>query len=75
MARCSYYDPPSGAPDYVPGKSKPCEKPAEVKLITDTGDECPGSYYCKKHADEIITEYKEKLDIVWTSRPLKDYEK
>ncbi len=54
---------------------KRCEKPAEGKMVSPDGQDVPGCYYCKQHADIIMAEYKEKLRQEWTLRPLTELEK
>ena len=50
-----------------------CNRRAEVWLFTPDGKQCPGGFYCRKHADETVIEYQEKLGEFWTYKPINEY--
>ena len=46
-----------------------CEAQREVALIAPDGKAVPGCSYCRKHGQQIIDEYLEKLGEVWRLAP------
>ena len=51
-----------------------CAAPAVDRMYAPDGKPVPGGYYCQAHTDGPINEYREKLNEVWTSKPLHVYE-
>ena len=49
-----------------------CQRPAVGHLTAPDGFDA--GRVCQKHADEITTEYREKLGEQWTIRPLEMWE-
>ena len=45
-----------------------CKDAAEVLLICPDGKPCPGMWLCRKHAAEVIAEYRAKLGQEWTTQ-------
>lgn len=43
-----------------------CGEDAVVWLRSPDGALNPGGYLCQRHADTIVTEYREKLGEIWT---------
>jgi len=49
-----------------------CEADATHRLLDEDGWRCPGGIYCEAHATEIVTEYREKLNLFWTTQTLEE---
>jgi len=50
--------------------SQRCTNAATVWLHAPDGRKVPGCWYCQQHANAIVTEYREKLNEVWTARKI-----
>ena len=48
-----------------PRGGKRCERPAEVAMLSPSGDLVPGGYECRACAERSAAEYREKLGEVW----------
>lgn len=51
------------------GKAR-CERKASVYLFAPDGTPNPGGWVCQEHADETVTEHRDKLGEHWTYWPL-----
>ena len=49
-----------------------CENRATRWLIGPTGKRNPGGFVCENHAQEILSEYREKLGENWGSQSIDD---
>jgi hypothetical protein len=47
-----------------------CKSPALRWLIHPDGTRNPGGYVCQTHADEILSEYRDKLGESWSTVPI-----
>lgn len=45
-----------------------CNRPGEFRLFDQEGKKVPGCQVCQECADEIISEYREKLGWNWTAK-------
>ena len=43
-----------------------CHRDASVRLYAPDGKRCPSGPICRQCAEEIVSEYREKLDQVWS---------
>lgn len=51
------------------GRGSRCTNPAEYRLRDAQGNDIPGGM-CRKHAQEVIDEYAQKLGWQWTAVPI-----
>ena len=68
MSRCSNWIP--SASEHKWRSHARCEGTAEVALLDPDGKLTPGVRICAKCAEEIVTEYREKLGQEWKTVPL-----
>jgi len=62
--------PPMRCTHFAADDGPRCTSAATHRLLTSFGDRVPGSAMCKKHAQEVVTEYREKLGWEWAMQPL-----
>lgn len=47
-----------------------CNKPASWRLYAPDREPVPGGFYCLGHVNEIMGEYREKLNEEWYAIPV-----